>query len=95
MKNAYQLTLTVKDEDTNTPVASIILPFEFTQPTLDITRVNGEKAIWNDKKNVLSIYGDLVKEGDVEIMSVPSTKHLLLHMLNNILYLVLQLSTIL
>ena len=71
LKNAYQLTLTVKDEDTNTPVASIILPFEFTQPTLDITRVNGEKAIWNDKKNVLSIYGDLVKEGDVEIMSVP------------------------
>ena len=61
LKNAYQLTLTVKDEDTNTPVASIILPFEFTQPTLDITRVNGEKAIWNDKKNVLSIYGDLVK----------------------------------
>ena len=48
LKNAYQLTLTVKDEDTNTPVASIILPFEFTQPTLDITRVNGEKAIWND-----------------------------------------------
>ena len=71
LKNAYQLTLTVKDEDTNTPVASIILPFEFTQPTLDITRVNGEKAIWNDKKNVLSIYGDLVKEDDVEIMSVP------------------------
>ena len=67
LKNAYQLTLTVKDEDTNTPVASIILPFEFTQPTLDITRVNGEKAM----------------------------KHLLLHMLNNILYLVLQLSTIL
>ena len=33
LKNAYQLTLTVKDEDTNTPVASIILPFEFTQPT--------------------------------------------------------------
>ena len=95
LKNAYQLTLTVKDEDTNTPVASIILPFEFTQPTLDITRVNGEKAIWNDKKNVLSIYGDLVKEGDVEIMSVPFMKHLLLHMLNNILYLVLQLSTIL
>ena len=53
LKNAYQLTLTVKDEDTNTPVASIILPFEFTQPTLDITRVNGEKAIWNDKKECI------------------------------------------
>ncbi|MDE6179695.1 MAG: DUF4988 domain-containing protein, partial [Phocaeicola sp.] len=60
LNKAYQLTVTVNDEDTKTPVASIILPFEFTQPTLDITRVNGEKAIWNDKKNVLSIYGDLV-----------------------------------
>ena len=62
LNKAYQLTVTVNDEDTKTPVASIILPFEFTQPTLDITRVNGEKAIWNDKKNVLSIYGDLVNE---------------------------------
>ena len=62
LNKAYQLTDTVNDEDTKTPVASIILPFEFTQPTLDITRVNGEKAIWNDKKNVLSIYGDLVNE---------------------------------
>lgn len=62
LNKAYQLTVTVNDEDTKTPVASIILPFEFTQPTLDITRVNGEKAIWNDKKNVLSIYGNLVNE---------------------------------
>lgn len=62
LNKAYQLTVTVNDEDTKTPVASIILPFEFTQPTLDITRVNGERAIWNDKKNVLSIYGDLVNE---------------------------------
>ena len=62
LNKAYELTVTVNDEDTKTPVASIILPFEFTQPTLDITRVNGEKAIWNDKKNVLSIYGDLVNE---------------------------------
>lgn len=59
LNNAYQLTFTVIDEDTHSPVASIILPFEFTQPTLDITRVNGEKALWNDKKNVLSMYGDL------------------------------------
>ena len=68
LNKAYELTLTVNDEDTNTPVASIILPFEFTQPTLDITRVNGEKAIWNDKKNVLSIYGDLVNN---DYMYVP------------------------
>ena len=93
LKNAYQLTLTVKDEDTNTPVASIILPFEFTQPTLDITRVNGEKAIWNDKKNVLSIYGDLVKEGNVEIMSVPFYEAFTTAYAKQ--YTVLQLSTIL
>ena len=67
LNNAYQLTMTVNDEDTGTPVASIILPFEFIQPTLDITRENGEKAIWNEKKNVLSIYGDkVVKEIDGE-----------------------------
>ena len=66
LNNAYQLTLTVNDEDTGTPVASIILPFEFTQPTLDITRVNGEKAVWNG--DVLSIYGDLVNK---DYMYVP------------------------
>ena len=71
LNNAYQLTFTVIDEDTNTPVASIILPFEFTQPTLDITRVNGEKALWNDKKNVLSIYGDKVAIEDQIGMAVP------------------------
>ena len=71
LNNAYQLTLTVNDQDTQTPVASIILPFEFTQPTLDITRVNGEKALWNDKKNVLSIYGDKVAIEDQIGMAVP------------------------
>ncbi len=60
LNNAYQLTFIVKDEDTNTPVGTVILPFEFTQPTLDITRVNGDKAIWNKNKNELSLYGDLV-----------------------------------
>ena len=59
LNNAYELTFTAVDEDTKTPVASIILPFEFTQPTLDITRENGEKALWNEKKNELSMYGDL------------------------------------
>ena len=69
LNNAYQLTFTVIDEDTNTPVASIILPFEFTQPTLDITRENGEKARWNN--NVLSIYGDKVAIEDQIGMAVP------------------------
>lgn len=71
LNNAYQLTLTVNDQDTGTPVASIILPFEFTQPTLDITRVNGEKALWNDKKNVLSMYGDKVMDEGLVAMHVP------------------------
>ncbi len=68
LNNAYQLTLTVNDEDTKTPVASVILPFEFTQPTLDITRVNGEKAIWNNKGTELRLYGDLV---DNDFMYAP------------------------
>lgn len=59
LNNAYQLTLTVNDQDTQTPVASIVLPFEFTQPTLDITRVNGEKAIWTSDTE-LRLYGDKV-----------------------------------
>lgn len=68
LNNAYQLTFTVNDEDTNTPVGTVVLPFEFTQPTLDITRVNGEKAIWNDKGTVLKLYGDLV---DNDFMYAP------------------------
>ena len=59
LNNAYQLTLTVNDQDTQTPVASIVLPFEFTQPTLDITRENGEKAIWTSDTE-LRLYGDKV-----------------------------------
>ena len=71
LNNAYQLTLTVNDQDTQTPVASIVLPFEFTQPTLDITRENGEKAIWDNTKNILSIYGDKVMKEDERAMAVP------------------------
>ena len=59
LNNAYQLTLTVNDQDTQTPVASIVLPFEFTQPTLDITRENGEKAIWTSDTE-LRLYGDKI-----------------------------------
>ena len=59
LNNAYQLTLTVNDQDTQTPVASIVFPFEFTQPTLDITRENGEKAIWTSDTE-LRLYGDKV-----------------------------------
>ena len=70
LNNAYQLTLTVNDEDTETPVASIVLPFEFTQPTLDITRVDGEKAIWVSDTE-LKLYGDKVTKDGKDYMYAP------------------------
>ncbi|OUP26196.1 hypothetical protein B5F25_20725, partial [Bacteroides sp. An19] len=70
LNNAYQLTLTVNDQDTQTPVASIVLPFEFTQPTLDITRVDGEKAIWVSDTE-LKLYGDKVTTGGKDYMYAP------------------------
>ncbi|MCM1254716.1 MAG: collagen-like protein, partial [Duncaniella sp.] len=60
LNKAYELTYEVYDEDALNTIATIILPFEFTQPTLNIERVNGDKAIWDNKKNILSLYGDLV-----------------------------------
>ena len=70
LNNAYQLTFTALDEDTKTPVASIVLPFEFTQPTLDITRVDGEKAIWVSDTE-LKLYGDKVTTGGKDYMYAP------------------------
>ena len=67
LNNAYQLTFTALDEDTQTPVASIVLPFEFTQPTLDITRVDGEKAIWVSDTE-LKLYGDKVTKDGKDYM---------------------------
>lgn len=60
LDKAYELTYEVYDEDALNTIATIILPFEFTQPTLNIERVNGDKAIWDNKNNILSLYGDLV-----------------------------------
>ena len=76
LKNAYQLTMTVNDEDTNTPVASIVLPFEFTMPTLGITRVKStaddKSVLWTkdaDNNDVLKVYG----ERGTEATKLPNT----------------------
>ena len=60
LNTAYELVMTVKDPIANNVVAKLTFPFELQQPTLDITRESGEKALWNN--NVLSIYGDLVED---------------------------------
>ena len=47
LNNAYQLTLYVVDpENPAMNVAEIVLPFEFTQPTLDITPDTGNFTQW-------------------------------------------------
>ena len=59
LDNAFRVKVeTQKQEQV---VASYNFTFELTQPELDITRVNGEKAIWDNDKNILSIYGDKAK----------------------------------
>ena len=56
LDNAFRVKVeTQKQEQT---VASYTFTFELTQPELDITRVNGEKAVWDNDKNILKIYGD-------------------------------------
>ena len=61
LNNAYQLTLYVADpENEAMNVAEIVLPFEFTQPTLDITPDTGNFTQWTTKTNgeeVLMSYG--------------------------------------
>ena len=71
LNNAYELTLTGDDPDAMNTVATIVLPFEFTQPTLDITRVSGEKAIWSADGKTLSLYGDYVAKNEMEYMYAP------------------------
>lgn len=49
LDKAYQYTITVVDPDNHgAGVAEIILPFEFTLPTLDITRINGKYSAWDN-----------------------------------------------
>ena len=52
LNNAYQLTLYVADpENEAMNVAEIVLPFEFTQPTLDITPDTGNFTQWTTDAN--------------------------------------------
>ena len=52
LNNAYQLTLYVADpENEAMNVAEIVLPFEFTQPTLDITPDAGNFTQWTKDAN--------------------------------------------
>ncbi|WP_298074919.1 hypothetical protein [uncultured Bacteroides sp.] len=55
LNKAYELTMTVLDEDTGTPVASIVLPFELSQPTLNIIRTNDKWTVWSGA--ALTSYG--------------------------------------
>ena len=61
LNNAYQLTLYVVDpENPAMNVAEIVLPFEFTMPTLDITPDTGNFTQWTTRTNgeeVLMSYG--------------------------------------
>ena len=71
LDKAYQYTISVVDPDNKgAKLATIVLPFEFTQPELDITRVNGEKAIWTSETE-LRVYGDKVVKDNVEYMYAP------------------------
>ena len=57
LDNAYELTLTVKDEQARNTVATITMPFELQQPTLDITRTNDKFSVWSDDEATLISYG--------------------------------------
>ena len=62
LNNAYKLTLKVKDEQALNTVATIEMPFEFTQPTLDITRANGKFTQWSGTN--LFAYGPMCDDND-------------------------------
>ncbi|MBM6658735.1 collagen-like protein [Bacteroides gallinaceum] len=75
LDNAFRVKVeTQKQEQV---VASYTFTFELTQPELDITRVNGEKAIWSvdkDGNEILSVYGDKVSDAtdkNVSFMHAP------------------------
>ena len=71
LDKAYQYTISVVDPDNKgAKLATIVLPFEFTQPELDITRVSGEKAIWTSDTE-LRVYGDKVNKNGVDYMYAP------------------------
>ena len=60
LDNAYEVRLTALDEETGNPIASIVLPFELTQPTLKITPAkDGNFTQWLDinGEEVLLAYG--------------------------------------
>ena len=67
LNTAYQLTLYVVDPENETKnVAEIVLPFEFTQPTLDITPDTGNFTQWTTDANgeeVLMAYGAYKENG--------------------------------
>ena len=65
LDNAYEVTLTAIDENGN-PIASIVLPFELTMPTLDITPDTGNFTQWTTDKNgeeYLVSYGAYKSDG--------------------------------
>ena len=70
LNNAYALEVFAKDPIANNIVASLKFPFELQQPTLDITRVSGEKAIWTSDTE-LRVYGDKVNKNGVDYMYAP------------------------
>ena len=77
LNTAYQLTLYVVDPENETKnVAEIVLPFEFTMPTLGITRVKStaddKSVLWTkdaDNNDVLKVYG----ERGTEATKLPNT----------------------
>ena len=63
LENAFRVEIATRADQVE--VARYNFTFELTQPTLDITRVSGEKAIWVSDTE-LNLYGDKVtKEGEV------------------------------
>ena len=58
LDKAYKYTITVVDPDNKGNVlTTIVLPFEFTQPTLDITRENDKFTQWSSDYKTLTAYG--------------------------------------
>ena len=58
LDKAYKYTITVVDPDNKSNVlTTIVLPFEFTQPTLDITRENDKFTQWSSDQKTLTAYG--------------------------------------
>ena len=69
LNNAFRVKVDAEKQEQ--VVASYNFTFELTQPELDITRVDGEKAVWDNDKNILSVYGDKVEIEGVPAMNIP------------------------